>query len=708
MGIRMGLPNLTNLQKNKQVLNLLFCGIAVCVLIGCQTTDGRTLPNRVISSNVLDGILHPDAEISPDDSKPIYGQTTTKKTVPPTVQDIRLGSGQYVKLGPVQKDFITERVGSVELAFDRAPVEQIVNAVLGNILGADFIIDPAVIGEVTLRTAKPVKKSDLPSILNQALNLVNVSLIETTPNTFTVIPSSQAKRFARAPSLVNKGIAGNGTNSGLVIAPLEYISASEMARVLQPFTPQGSSIQVDSKREILILSGEPAQINVLLDTMEMFDVDWLAQMSFGVFETRYAPPETLIEELETIFGGANGPIGSQVEFIPMPRLGSVLVIAKRAHRIAQAEEWIRKLDRNVGGEGRRFQFLSIVNADAEELADTISDLVGENSEPRSENASSQDNPDNQENRPTQTGNNSGQRLRIRADLATNSLIIYGTDEEYRQISDLVQKLDVLPDQVLIEAVIAEVTLNDELRYGVQWFFDSRTGGTAAFSDAGSGAVSSRFPGFAYAFSGNYVKVALNALAAVTDIEIVASPQIITLDNHTATLQVGDQVPIVTQSAVSVDNPNAPIVNSVQFRDTGILLTVTPRVNDGNMVILEVSQEVSNAVPTLTSGIDAPTIQQRRFDTVVAIADGDTLALGGLIRTSRTVGDTGIPILKDIPLLGNAFRGKSDSRSRTELVIFMTPHIIRSREDARRANDHIRSRLQRLKLSKFTDEPTTQP
>ena len=708
MGIRMGLPNLTNLQKNKQVLNLLFCGIAVCVLIGCQTTDGRTLPNRVISSNVLDGILHPDAEISPDDSKPIYGQTTTKKTVPPTVQDIRLGSGQYVKLGPVQKDFITERVGSVELAFDRAPVEQIVNAVLGNILGADFIIDPAVIGEVTLRTAKPVKKSDLPSILNQALNLVNVSLIETTPNTFTVIPSSQAKRFARAPSLVNKGIAGNGTNSGLVIAPLEYISASEMARVLQPFTPQGSSIQVDSKREILILSGEPAQINVLLDTMEMFDVDWLAQMSFGVFETRYAPPETLIEELETIFGGANGPIGSQVEFIPMPRLGSVLVIAKRAHRIAQAEEWIRKLDRNVGGEGRRFQFLSIVNADAEELADTISDLVGENSEPRSENASSQDNPDNQENRPTQTGNNSGQRLRIRADLATNSLIIYGTDEEYRQISDLVQKLDVLPDQVLIEAVIAEVTLNDELRYGVQWFFDSRTVGTAAFSDAGSGAVSSRFPGFAYAFSGNYVKVALNALAAVTDIEIVASPQIITLDNHTATLQVGDQVPIVTQSAVSVDNPNAPIVNSVQFRDTGILLTVTPRVNDGNMVILEVSQEVSNAVPTLTSGIDAPTIQQRRFDTVVAIADGDTLALGGLIRTSRTVGDTGIPILKDIPLLGNAFRGKSDSRSRTELVIFMTPHIIRSREDARRANDHIRSRLQRLKLSKFTDEPTTQP
>ncbi len=693
--------SLTGLDKNKRIISvLLLCGLAGFALVSCQTTDGKNFPKRVVGADVLDGILHPDAEVGSGEAMQTPSQGTTRKTVPSVMQDIRLGAGQYVKPGRAQTDFVTQRAGSVELAFDKAPVEQIVNAVLGEILKADFIIDPAVKGEVTLRTAKPVKKVDLPAILDQALSLVNVSLIETAPNTFTVIPSSQARRFARAP-----GLAGSGVGGGMVIAPLEYISASEMARVLQPFAPQGSSIQVDSKREILILSGEPAQINVLLDTMEMFDVDWLAQMSFGVFETRFAPPETLIEELEKIFGGASGPIGSQVEFIPMPRLGSVLVIAKRAHRIAQAEEWIRKLDRNIGGEGRRFQFLSIVNADAEELADTISDLVGEDSGGGYESGETQSGPKPQGQRSIQGNSTSHEKLRIRANLATNSLIIYGTDDEYRQIADLVQKLDVMPDQVLIEAVIAEVTLNDELRYGVQWFFDSRTGGTATFSDAGSGAVSSRFPGFAYAFSGNYIRVAMNALAAVTDIEIMASPQIITLDNQTATLQVGDQVPIVTQSAVSVDNPNAPIVNSVQFRDTGILLTVTPRVNDGDMVILEVAQEVSSAVPTQTSGIDAPTIQQRRFDSVVSIADGDTLALGGLIRTSRTVGNTGIPVLKDIPILGNAFSGKSDSRGRTELVIFMTPHIIRSREDARRANRHIQERLQRLRTSKFTNEPT---
>lgn len=697
MGI--GLVNQRNFYT-RRLANILFASCTVLALLSCQTMDRNTFPKRAINDeNLLDSLVHqePASDMSVDSN----GNGAMKKSyqvAPSVMQDVKLGAGQYVKQGLVQADFVTERSGSVELAFDNAPVAQIVDAVIGNILKADFVIDPSIKGKVTLRTAKPVKKSDVPSILDQALSLVGVSLIETGPNQFTVVPSTQARKFSKTPSLAN-----NRSNSGMVIAPLEFVSASEMARVLIPFTPQGSKIQVDSTREILILSGTSTQIDVLLSTMDMFDVDWLAEMSFGVYETRFAPPETIIEELDKIFGGTKGPIGSQIEFIPLPRLGSVLVIAKRAHRLVQAEEWIRKFDRNVGGEGRRFQFMSIVNADAEEIAETISDLVGEENKRNFDAVGPSSDLGQGQPSAQRTSKPSKEKLRIRADLATNSLIIFGTDEEYRQIADLVQNLDVLPDQVLIEAVIAEVTLTDDLRYGVQWFFDGRGGGTATFSDASSGAVTSKFPGFAYAFSDTYIKAALNALAAVTDIEIVASPQIVTLDNHTATLQVGDQVPIVTQSAVSVDNPNAPIVNSVQFRDTGILLTVTPRVNDGNIVILEIAQEVSNAVPTLTSGIDAPTIQQRRFDSVVTIADGDTLALGGLIRSTRTLGSTGIPVLKDIPLIGNAFSNKSDSRSRTELVIFLTPHIIRSREDARRATRHIRDRLQRLKSSNFGND-----
>lgn len=409
----------------------------------------------------------------------------------------------------------------------------------------------------------------------------------------------------------------------------------------------------------------------------------------------------MVEELNKIFGGEEGPIGTQLEFVSIPRLSSILTIAKQPERLGQVESWIRKLDINIGGEDRAFQFLPVFNADAEQVAETLSGIFSDQGGFSSSRSSQTSQSQGQS-----FARDSGDGPRIRADASTNSLIVYANSEEVRQIGELLENIDVLPDQVLIEAVIAEVSLNDDLRYGVQYFLDTQDGGNLIFSEGGAGGISANFPGFAYTFADNFVQFALSALSAVTEIEVVSSPQIVTQDNQTATLQVGDQVPVVTQSAVSVENPNAPIVNSVQFRDTGILLTVTPRINEGDMVILEVSQEVSNAVPTSTSGIDAPTIQQRQFDSVVTIADGDTLALGGLIQSSSSTGKSGLPILKDIPLIGNAFSTNSDNRARTELIIFLTPHIIRSREDANRVNDHMKNRLRRLKIDGFGDENST--
>ena len=618
-----------------------------------------------------------------------YGRRAATRSVN---QDTQIGRGQFIRPGlEPGASRATEISGTVELAFDEAPIVQVVDAVIGNILKANFVIDPSVSGNVTLRTARPAKKSDVADLLAQALSLSGVALIETSPNTYTVLPQSAAGRFSNPPRL-----AGLGNTGGVVIAPLQYVSAKEMMRVLQPLAPQGSQIQADELREVLILSGEAGQIDTLLDTIAMFDVDWLSQMSFGVYETRFGSPEALVKELDKVFGGLDGPIGSQVEFVPMPRLSSVMVIAKRPERLVQAESWIRRLDIDIGGEGRRFTFLSVKNADAETVAETLSDVFsdpGASGFPRS----------NDEGEPSGSSG-SGEGPRIRAEVTSNALIVYATDDELRQIEKLLSNIDVLPDQILIEAVIAEVSLNDDLRYGVQWFFDTRTGGEFKFSQADTGNVAAQFPGFAYTFAGNYVQAAVSALSAVTDIEVVSSPQIVTQDNQTATLQVGDQVPVVTQSAISVDNPDAPIVNSIQYRDTGILLTVTPRINDGDMVVLEVTQEISDAVPTLTSGIDAPTIQQRQFDSTVNIADGETLALGGLIRALKSEGNSGLPLLKDLPLIGSAFSSKSDNRSRSELVIFITPHIIRSRDDARRTTDHIRSKLLRLRSSGFIDEP----
>ncbi|PLX61411.1 type II secretion system protein GspD [Sedimenticola selenatireducens] len=248
------------------------------------------------------------------------------------------------------------------------------------------------------------------------------------------------------------------------------------------------------------------------------------------------------------------------------------------------------------------------------------------------------------------------------------------------IREALQQIDVLPRQVMIEAILAEVTLNDSLRYGVQWFFESGEN-TITLSATDTGSVASQFPGFSYVYTGSAdARVVLNALQSKTEVRILSAPKLSTLNNQTASLQVGDQVPVVVQTSQSTDSAGAPLVSTIQMRDTGVILEVTPRINDNGNVILDVLQEVSEVAQTTTSGIDSPTIQQRKIHTVVATRDGFTVALGGLIRENGGRGDSGVPILKDIPVLGNIFKNNTVDTRRTELVVLLVPHVMRNQSE----------------------------
>jgi general secretion pathway protein D len=286
-------------------------------------------------------------------------------------------------------------------------------------------------------------------------------------------------------------------------------------------------------------------------------------------------------------------------------------------------------------------------------------------------------------------------LRIVADARQNALVIYATAGEYQAIESALQKLDIVPLQVMIEATIAEVTLNDTLKYGVEWFFNSGNN-TISFSSLTTGAIASAFPGFSYLFASNDVKVVLNALSQVSDVKVISSPQLMVLDNEAARLQVGDQVPIITRTAVSIDNPDAPIANEVQYRDTGVILDIIPHVNASGLVVLDIIQEVSDvAQQQQDATIASPTIQQRRIASTVAVNGGETIALGGLIRDSTDNSVNGVPLLSDIPILGNLFKTTSDIVKRTELIVLLTPHVIRDRDDARSVTEELRRRLRAL-------------
>ncbi len=285
----------------------------------------------------------------------------------------------------------------------------------------------------------------------------------------------------------------------------------------------------------------------------------------------------------------------------------------------------------------------------------------------------------------------GARTKVVADTDNNALLIQTTAREYRRIEQILAKVDVLPTQVMLEAVIAEVTLNDELKFGLRWFFENN-GMKISLSDVANGFAGAAFPGFAWTYATNNIQVTLNALSSITDVNIVSAPTVMALNNQKAVLQVGDQVPIVTQQAVGTATAGAPIVNSVEMKDTGVILTVTPRINNAGRVMLDIGQEVSNAVKTTSSGINSPTIQQRKIQTRVLVNDGESLALGGLIQETNSVERGQVPVLGDIPILGNAFKNKTDGIKRTELIIFIRPRVVRDIKEAREVTEEFRGKI----------------
>lgn len=300
-------------------------------------------------------------------------------------------------------------------------------------------------------------------------------------------------------------------------------------------------------------------------------------------------------------------------------------------------------------------------------------------------------------------------VNITADETNNALVILATPREYAVIQDALRQLDIAPIQVLLEASIAEVTLTNETQFGVQFYLNGPhnqgvltqgstvplagvtnplTGGTTT-----GPAIAAPYPGFSYMYmNGANIQVILNALDQVTHVEVISAPEVMVLNNQLASLEVGDQVPILSGEAQSTVTADSPVVNSVEYLDTGIILKVTPRVNRSGQVMMDISQEVSGVNTTAASTIGSPTIQQRKIESSVSIQDGQTIALGGLFSDQRTVGRNGIPFLDRIPILGNLFSDNDDQHNRTELMVLITPHVVDSPEKALAITNELRKKL----------------
>lgn len=734
-------------------------------LTGCADWSEKSfLPDLAGETGVADiaatrpkAPLSDRAEVSKGGSEMIGKVPGGAGTAPTQPAQVVLGTGTFANL-PNLKKRLESKIppgDPVTLDFDQVEVRDVLRSVFGELLKQSYTVEPGVEGTITLKTGKAIPRAEVLPVLADALQLAGVALIER-DGFFLALPSEKATQKATLG-----GVAGLVTR----IVPIRYVALPDLETVLKPLTPSGTTIQADPARRLLIMTGPAQELAQVEEYISIFDADFMQGMSFAIVPVRYGRARDIAVEANAMLVTVNPSARDVVRVMPLGRLNSVLVASWQPAYIQSVRNWLERLDKGDEGSEPRIYVYRVRNGQATELGRVMAEALGISGGspggtgagtfgagesgfagpgglrdpfapgfggdgidpgPAGSPVASDDpaSPPMAEYPLASAGDaaqlagdtQGGRRqdtIRLSVDRANNALVIVANPQIYAEIEAALEKLDVPPLQVLVEATIAEVTLNDNFALGLQYAFQSgnfaailapnvrATSTDTTGSGAGGGTISG-FPGLGYVqgsnmlFSTTGANVLLSALAEKTNVRVLSSPNLMILNNGSAHLQVGSDVPTVTQTSTSNLTPNAPTVNAVNYRGTGIMLQVRPRVSDDGLVIMDIREEISQPVTTTTSSLDSPTIQQRQVTSSVAVRDGETIALAGLIeeRTGRNNG--GIPWLKDIPGLGLLFGTRTETRERTELLVLITPQIVRVGLDSRAVTQELRERLKQLR------------
>jgi general secretion pathway protein D len=645
-----------------------------------------------------------------------------------------------------------------EINFENTPIATVAKAILGDILSAGYTIDPRVQGTVSLSSGRAVPRKDLLFVLENALRMSGVALVHGAEG-YRLIPSAEAVAsgsadWARDPS----------AGYGISVIPLQFVSAQTLIKLLDNYAAKPGTVRAEPSRNLIIIQGNSADRRAAIQTALSFDADWMTGQSIGIYPISNSTPEPIINELNRIIDAGQGGLSQDlVKLEPIGRQNAILAVARKPELLKRVATWITRLDKS-GGAGTDVKVYRMRYGDARQVAKLLNDMfVGAGGSdldspanqlsPGSGAMASSSNPltsrSQQQSMPAaspptsgpgqapQTSSSqssgfdarfNGQRVagpatwasgsatatspapgaaapilpnvRITADAVNNNLLIYANQESYNIITRALAQIDRPQLQVAIDATIAEVTLNDKLQYGVQFFIKSTNFGappnTGSIVNTAAKAVLNRvLPGFNFLIGTEAEpQLIINALHSVTDVKILSNPSLVVVDNQFATLQVGDQIPVTTQSAQSVIAPGAPVVNNIDYRNTGVILRVAPRINANGNVLLNIEQEISAVADNGNQTTLTPTVSQRRVASSIAVASGQTVLLAGLVSETQNRGRNGIPGLDRIPVLGEAFSQNSGTAQRTELIIFIRPQIIRNGVDAYHVAAELRDKILR--------------
>jgi general secretion pathway protein D len=535
--------------------------------------------------------------------------------------------------------------------FDNADLHDVLRT-FGDLLGISYIVDPRAKGTVTVQTAGRINKEDLFPLLQEVLRLNGLTAVKV-GGVYEIVPFTDAKGKPVSPSVGKDPTELPGEERIVIqIARLKFLTTAEITKVLKPFLSPGGEIVEYPRSNTLLIADLSSYVKRLLEMINIFDVEEEASEESGVrtyvYSVQNGKAKDLANVLTQVF--AKGPARPVPTTTAAPPARPAAPGAPTAPAPAAPPAPVAAALAVPGHEGE---------------------------------------------------------MRIVADEVTNSLIIQAAPKEYKAVKELLKKLDIVPRQVLLEVLVAELSLTDDLRFGLEFAFKNRqltykgskytTEGGIDFSTVSTAAG-------AYFFSLSKVdwfSALLNTLASENKLSILASPRVLAADNKTATINVSEEIPIITQTAPSTaqEGGTTLLTTTIQYRNIGLILKVTPSINVEGLVRLDISQEASQVKKTtveIVSGVNTPSFLQRKVETTAVLQDGETLVIGGLIQDTNERGYSGLPLLSKIPLLGALFRDTRLSSEKRELVIMITPNVIRNKEEAQKVSSEFLDKVKGLK------------
>jgi len=586
-------------------------------------------------------------------------------------------SGQKKNVGPSPKIH-------VELAFDNADLHEVLDVTLYELFRVNYMVDPSIKAKVTFHLSGDFTKTQFINVLNNVLQLNGLAIVKGPGDIFKVVRRASSAGSGNAPlaAEAEAGQAGDVTR----MLRLRYIAAATGARNIQPFLSKNAVVVADAVTNSLVITDTRDNLNKAASILGMMDVEYFADISWRVFPIKESDAPEMARDLERILktGGLYNRPGADkggFEIIPIKTMNALLVVSRWPSMLKLIDDWINAMD-HADDSGTNVFVYFVENGTAVELADILNQLYGGTSTGTSKKVAIV--------RPSAKAGLSGElsgEVEIIPDETNNAIVFKASGRDYRIIKEVLKKLDIVPRQVLINVVIAEITLDGLLEYGVQWFLKDRAqSGYKLQGRLDDGielpidtVLGGGVKGLTLALydSDDLLRGLIMALETEGEVNILSSPNILAVDNKEAIIEVGEQVPIPTGETIT---EGGTTITSIQYRDTGVLLRVTPHINSSGLIKIELVQEVSET-GTKDPELNAYSFLNRRAETSLVIDNGQTIILGGLMRSKLDTSGSGIPFLKSIPLLGYLFGGTSKKIAKTELIFLITPRIINTRAEA---------------------------